>query len=251
MLSIKQPEIDLEVCELLPWDSEFFGFRIARLHGGFLTEVLAEEALDWCRQEDVRCLYFLSAGDHPGTRWIAETSRFQLMDARTTLSRGIGSPTFQGVFPMVRQYEPGDLPVLEQIARDSHRETRFYNDPQFDRRRCDELYLTWIRRSCQGWADEVLVAGFANAPVGYITCHLESDGTGSIGLVAVDSNCRSQGVGRQLLLAALSYFRKAGMREVKVVTQGRNAEALNLYLRCGFEVERTETWYHRWFRTEK
>jgi dTDP-4-amino-4,6-dideoxy-D-galactose acyltransferase len=248
MLSTKLSETELQACELLPWDSEFFGFRIARLRAGFLTEVLAEEALQWSREEGIRCLYFLSAGDHPGTRWIAETSRFQLVDARTTLSRGIGSSNYLGEYSTIRPFEPGDTAALEQIARESHRETRFYNDPQFDRRRCDDLYATWIRRSCEGWADEVFVAGFVNAPAGYITCHLDADGTGSIGLVAVDSNCRGQGIGRQLLLAALTYFKKSGMREVKVVTQGRNQDALNLYVRCGFEAERTEMWYHRWFR---
>ena len=50
--------------------------------------------------------------------------------------------------------------------------------------------------------------------------------------------------------AALAWFSESGVRDVQVVTQGRNRAALRLYQRCGFVIEAVELWYHRWFTAE-
>ena len=54
----------------------------------------------------------------------------------------------------------GSAPRFGQSQRDSHRDSRFYYDPGFPNQRCDELYETWIDRSCHGYADTVLVAEY-------------------------------------------------------------------------------------------
>ena len=125
------------------------------------------------------------------------------------------------------------------IARRSHRDSRFYHDPAFDRVRCDELYATWIRRSCQGWADTVLVATDHGQPAGYLTRK-----GNSIGLVAVADRARGRGLGTQLVQAAQRYFYSSGAAYAEVVTQGRNQAARELYLRCGFRVVNAQHWYH-------
>jgi dTDP-4-amino-4,6-dideoxy-D-galactose acyltransferase len=224
----------IAVCniEVLPWDSEFFGFRTGRLHAEALTPALASEARQWCRANNVSCLYFLGAAEA-----VDDAHGFYFVDERVTL-RWDAQPV-EGTTPAVRRFEPGDLEALESIARSSHRDSRFYHDPEFDPARCDELYATWIRRSCQGWAEAVWVATDRGEPAGYLTC------TGnSIGLVAVGGGAQGRGLGKQLVTAAQRYFLTSGAGYAEVVTQGRNQAACDLYLRCGFRVVNTQHWYH-------
>jgi dTDP-4-amino-4,6-dideoxy-D-galactose acyltransferase len=219
------------VIERLDWDSAFFGMGVGRLYAEALTPEVAFECRQWCRENRVACLYFLGpeAGEVP--------SGFRLVDERVTLAweaHPVSDPT-----PSVRSFTEADLPGLEDIARQSHRESRFYADPLFDRNRCDELYATWIRRSCQGWADAVLVAVWNGLPAGYVTCMGDA-----IGLIAVAGLAQGRGLGRQLVTGAQNYFQARGVSRVTVVTQGRNRAARALYERCGFRLATAQHWYH-------
>ena len=218
--------------EVLPWDSEFFGFRVGRLHAESLTPAVASRAKQWCRANNVSCLYFLGAAEPANG-----PEGFSLVDERVTCRWEVRP--VEGTSTAVRPFEREDLEELETIARCSHRDSRFYHDPEFDRSRCDDLYATWIRRSCEGWADAVWVATDQGRPAGYLTCK-----GSSIGLVAVAERARGRGLGRQLVSAAQRHFCSLGAVYAEVVTQGRNQTARELYVRCGFRVVSSESWYH-------
>jgi len=53
--------------ELLPWDTEFFGCRIARVYGDTLDLEQAVQIDEWSRSNHVRGLYFLARVDDPTT----------------------------------------------------------------------------------------------------------------------------------------------------------------------------------------
>ena len=149
----------------------------------------------------------------------------------------------------VRESQPGDIPGLRSIARISHRDTRFYHDPNFPTARCDTLYETWIERSCQGYADRVLVAEASGQPVGYVSCHLDNATDGRIGLLAVGENARGGGAGRELVRECLRWFAQHSRTRVTVVTQGRNVGAQRFYQKCGFVTGGLKLRYHRWFQS--
>jgi dTDP-4-amino-4,6-dideoxy-D-galactose acyltransferase len=217
--------------EILEWDSEFFGRRIARIEADVITPAYEREVTHWCRRNGVACLYVLSGSD----------SSLPLVDVRVTYewkTSGAEQPA-----PSVRPFIPSDIAALEAIARKCHRDSRFYADGRFDAARCNEMYATWIRKSCNGWADHVCVATSQDEPTGYLTCHAN----GSIGLLAVAEQARGQSLGRQLVVAAQNYFRANGPEHVDVVTQGRNIAARGLYESCGFRLAGTRYWYHVWF----
>jgi dTDP-4-amino-4,6-dideoxy-D-galactose acyltransferase len=228
----------------LPWDSEFFGLRIARYASDHLTDEAALEALESCRREGIDCLYLLLADDAESLA-AAEHAHLQAVDARLTLARPLAGPAAASPY-LIRPADPSDLPLLRDIARSAHHDSRFYNDPHFDRARCDALYETWIERSCQGFASRTLVAEIEGAPAGYISCHLSDAGQGSIGLFAVASHARGNGVGGALIRSSLAYFHQAGMRTAQVVTQERNKLAQHTYERNGFAVLSRQLWFHSW-----
>lgn len=244
----------MEPCDLQPWDTDFFGCRVARVRGDILTEPLAKDIDDWSIANRIQALYFLSRADHPGTMRIAERHEFELMDLRVTLEREL---TGQDAFTLsktphlfsVRQAVEADIPALSLIARAVHTDTRFFKDSRFSTDRAEELYATWINSDVKGRAQRVLAAVLpAGEPVGYITCSLNSNGAGgSIGLLGVSPNARGLGIGSALVRAALGWFQSEDVQHITVVTQGSNRSALRLYQRCGFIHADLQFWYHKWF----
>jgi dTDP-4-amino-4,6-dideoxy-D-galactose acyltransferase len=241
-------QVSRGACQLLEWDSQFFGLRIARLTEPRLTSSSLASARRWCRANQIDCLYFLADSGDAETVMLAQINAFRLVDIRLTLERRLGGGTDPA--PAVRPFQPADAAGLRAIARASHRDSRFYYDAQFARPQCDALYEAWIERSFGGWADAVLVAEWDGAPAGYISCHLAPPGVGSIGLFAVAQEYQRRGLGRQLVGAALEYFRQNGMHQATVVTQGRNVPSQRVYQRCGFLTQSVQLWYHCWFRTD-
>jgi dTDP-4-amino-4,6-dideoxy-D-galactose acyltransferase len=242
---------DPDPCKVLEWDTAFFGFRVARVRGDVLTEEMVRQIDAWCRQAGVRCLYFLARADDANTTRLAEDDDFRLVDIRMTYRftgavQGTKGPANRGA--VVRHACPEDIHSLQSIARESYYYTRFYFDANFPRRLCRLLYETWIKRSCEGYADAVLVAELDGVSVGYLSCHLgDEPHSGRIGLVGVSSQARGQGVGQALVFSALEWFLKREVQEVLVVTQGRNRAAQRLYQRCGFLTQTVQLWYHKWY----
>jgi len=241
--------------KLLDWDTEFFGRKIARAVGDRLSPDQFAAVDRWCTQSGIECLYFLARADDPLTVRTAERGGFGLMDIRVTLSRSGAAPTEasarQSPAAEIREVRPEDVGTLEKIAKEAHRNTRFFADANFPSERAEALYMRWIRQECEGGAQKVLVAVLPkDRAIGYVTCHLEaSGGQGQIGLIAVDREAAGRGVGSCLILAALEWFASAGVAEIRVVTQGNNLAALRLYERHGFVARELQLWYHKWYPT--
>ena len=90
------------------------------------------------------------------------------------------------------------------MAKDNHRDTRFFFDPNFPTSLNEKLYETWIEKSCLGYATEVFVAEIESEVVGYITCNTLQAGRGEIGLCGVATHHQGKGLGQILVNASLS-----------------------------------------------
>ncbi|MGH9836871.1 MAG: GNAT family N-acetyltransferase [Blastocatellia bacterium] len=232
--------------KMLDWDTEFFGVRIARIEGAHLTDESIAQALQWSRDHQVACLYFLCASDDDRSVGIAEQNGFHLVDVRMELSWRAQAVTNDSLVE-VRQFQSSDLPQLQEMASGAYKSTRFYYDRYFSRAKSSELYREWVAKSCDGYADAVFVAPQQDTVGGFITCQLETPRRGRIGLVGVNETARGVGVGQALVKAAQRYFSDQGVDEAFVVTQGRNIAAQRLYQANGFRTHSTHLWYHKWF----
>jgi len=219
--------------QILDWDSDYWGVRIARVGDPDVDE--------WAREHGVACAYLLVPADDSASAHRAEERGFRLMDVRVELD----APVARTEQP-VRAHREDDVERLRAIARRNHADTRFYADPNFPRELCDELYDTWIRRSCEGWADAVLVAEAERSPAGYVSLHERGD-AGSIGLIGVDAAARGRGVGEALVRGALDWCAQRGLERCTVVTQGRNVPAQRLFQKCGFRTSSVDLWFHKWW----
>jgi hypothetical protein len=198
----------------LEWDSTFFARRIATVSSApravgvsapqatlASTPLTPEDVVsivEWCRAERIECLYVLIDGDDVPAMQAIEDAGGRLVDVRITFERkldaGAGAKT-----STVRASRPSDIPALRNIASQSHVNSRFYADKHFPRARCDELYATWIEKSCRGWADRVFVAEHGGEPAGYLSCHVRDGVRGEIGIVGVAPSAQGHGLGRDLV----------------------------------------------------
>jgi len=233
----------------LTWDSEFWGFPVAKINPRRLTPETLAIALEWSRSNEIRCLYFAADPSCRITLQSISDAGGQFADFRIDLElhnqpvKPCQSPVFQ-----FRPATSHDLPYTQKIARVSHDDTRFFKDTHFNQDRAAELYAKWIERDLN--EHHLMVATKIDQPeipVGYVTCQMESENRGRIGLIAVDAQFRGQGLGRGLLNNALAYFESHGMSQVRVATQGSNVNALRLYEGAGFKTIETVAWFHLWF----
>ena len=234
-------------CEPLAWDSAFFGVAIARVTPTRATTDDLAAAVEWARQDSVKCLYFLADANDDESVRAAEENGFSLVDVRVTLERSVlPVAASEDGGAGVRLATTADLPRLTSIARVSHRNTRFHRDKHFDARRADEMYAVWIERAVRGeLAHAVWVVDEGDGPRGYLA--LSRDGTcSSIGLVAVEPSRRRLGYGERLLKTALGWTATRELTRISVVTQGHEASAVRFYERSGFTAQRIQFWYHRW-----
>jgi dTDP-4-amino-4,6-dideoxy-D-galactose acyltransferase len=241
-------------CAILDWDTQFFGFRIARVNGHTLTPEIIQDLDGFCLQNQVQCLYFLSTIHEPTTTFLAEKNGFKWVDIRLTFEKMISGNSDLRTDDVsnksftIRLARKKDIAALVEISRNSYIDSRFYFDTNFPRPRAEALYQTWIKVSCEGWAQAVLVAELDQIPIGYITCHIDQEQkTGNIGLVGVSSQTQGHGIGKTLVFSALDWFSAQRMEKVSVVTQGRNLPAQRLYQRCGFITQKVHLWYHKWY----
>ncbi|MFZ6028798.1 MAG: GNAT family N-acetyltransferase [Chloroflexota bacterium] len=243
-----------DVCQFLPWDTDFFGFRVARVCENTLTAQTLQQAGEFCRRNEIRCLYFLAGIEDPTTTGLAEAHGFHYADIRVTFEHKLPfkGHTFEHTDGVaLRPAKPVDIPTLVEIARDSYVASRFYYDPNFSRLASGHLYETWIKVSCEGYAQTVWVAEVDGEAVGYITCHVdETPRRGRIGLVGVGSKAQGRGIGKLLVQRGLAWFSEQGLPLATVVTQGRNIQAQRLYQRCGFVTQALQLWYHKWYPEE-
>ncbi len=227
----------------LPWDSEFFGFRIGRMKASRLTPDALRAVLAWATAEKLRCVYFSADAECAETLALAHTGGFQFVDLRVDLAIPMPSAGAPPAAPGFRPATTADLPALEAISRVAHRDTRFFKDTQFSATRAADLYAEWIQRDFR--VHRVFTVP-GNA--GYVTCQVDSaTGTGRIGLIAVAESERGRGLGHGLVGGALRYLGESGCREVRVATQASNVAAQRLYQAFGFRTAEASATYHRWF----
>lgn len=225
--------------DLLEWDSRHFGLKVARLREPS-GRAHIEDGIAAAELAGVRCLVALIDLDQTAAFAAAEEAGFRCYDVRLELDRQLdGSAPVEPIAA-----SEGDLPRLEEIARASFTDSRFYADPNFDDELAADMYALWVRR---GIADAGRLLLTTEDREGFVVCHLDAEGgTGAIELIGVADGASGRGLGTRLLAEADSAFATAGLSRARVITQARNIAAQRLYQRWGYRTAKASAWLHRW-----
>jgi dTDP-4-amino-4,6-dideoxy-D-galactose acyltransferase len=232
---------------VLPWDSEFFGLKIARLDGPDLSPSALRERLTALRSDEVKLVYWAASGELDATT--AHGLGGRLVDRKTTFVSDLRAlPRIEavGVESLGAISSPIPPSVLEDLAVQAGEFSRFAIDPRIPQERFATLYRIWMRRSLSGeLAREVLVAREADRVMGFVTVG-EKGEQADIGLLAVGVDFRGRGLGRSLVRAAQAWGQSQGFDFGRVVTQGNNHAGCKVYESCGYAVSSVDFFYHFW-----
>jgi GNAT superfamily N-acetyltransferase len=223
----------------LAWDSDFFGFPVARIAPQITDEKSVTPVLEELRAAGIRLAYW--------------------QPRHSTALRNFAHSSGAGFIGSHARYEratrPGEIraekcsastPALEALAVEAGMLSRYALDPAMPAGTAARLYAIWMRESFGGaMGNEVLATGDACGLTGMVTLKYER-GEGSIGLVAVARRARGAGVGRLLVDSASARFAALGIGHASVVTQGENAAACRLYEACGYERAEESLIAHFW-----
>jgi dTDP-4-amino-4,6-dideoxy-D-galactose acyltransferase len=235
-------------CEKLDWDTEFFGFPIARMLGRRLDEPTADAIDQWCEQRGIRCLYFLADPDDSETRRVASERGFRRVDERIRLVHSLADLAPSGSPVEIREAQEGDVDRLTEIASVSHTDSRFFADPGFPRDRCAELYVTWVANAIADPLRPVRVPVLDGQVVGYqVISPPGGDRVGRLEILAIAADARGSGIASHVLLHSLGWLAEQGATTVSTVTQGRNTASLAVHRHVGFTDEIDGIWHHRWY----
>jgi dTDP-4-amino-4,6-dideoxy-D-galactose acyltransferase len=248
-----------EFVEPLAWDSQHFGFMVARVHGPSLGAVELDQSLSLARRDGVRLLYWAADANRDVSPQVLAAYHGVLVDRKATYSRPLArgdrrvDPSPCCAITTHRRAEPSA--ELNALALAAGEFSRFRRDPRIPAAAFRSLYQTWLLRSATGeLADIVLIASAGDragasaaplAPLGFVTVSL-SEGKGSIGLIAVAERARGRGIGSSLLKAAHCWLARHTATDVFVVTQLENQKACRLYERSGYRLLQVQHVYHFW-----
>lgn len=236
-----------DVFELLPWDSGFFGFRVARINRADIPPAALRGVIETLRAASVRLVYW-GAASPPGPDHLAGLNA-RFVDEKTTLTADFS--TVQGIpgsIPPEIEFHDAAMPAadFEALALQSGEHSRFAVDPMIPRAKYEELYRIWIRGSLdRTLARETLVIRREGRAVAMLTL-CDKGGRGDLGLIAVDAAHRGRGYGELLVRAGQRWFLDHGLVRGQVVTQAASPRAVALYQKCGYVVAKVEYFHHIW-----
>lgn len=239
----------MKTLELLDWDTSFFGFPVAKVVDPDADAHDLQAAVAEMRANKISLAYWAANKPNADLNQLVVSLGGRLVDEKLTFVARLTDQVNVSLLQMglVETYREGmSLSDLKQLAVDSGLYSRFVVDPKFPQDKARALYEEWMIRSASKLvADEVLVIRRSSRVVGMATL-VRSGERGSIGLIAVSKEFRGQKYGEALVRAAQNWWRERGCNEIRVVTQQANFAAQHLYRKCGFEVQKTEYYYHIW-----
>ena len=141
---------------------------------------------------------------------------------------------------LIRSYRSEDLPTLKRImvsafdgvSIDQGMQKLFgiIRDHDWQWRKARHLDED-VARDPSG----IFVAEIDGRIIGFISTWQDCEaGIGHIPNLALEADCRGQGLGRQLIEFALQHFRESGLTHAKIETLVQNAIGEHLYTSLGF-----------------
>jgi dTDP-4-amino-4,6-dideoxy-D-galactose acyltransferase len=245
----------LERLQLLPWDSQHFGLRVARIVRADLDDRALSETLHLARRQDVRLVYWMTDRTRVVPETILRDHQGALVDRKVTfradrgaLAAGTGADVLPSAWH-IEEYPEGRASAdLVDLGIAAGVRSRFTIDPRMPAGVAAAMFAVWMQKSTRReLADVVFVATSptSDRAAGVITVS-ERGGNATIGLMAVAAEVRGQGIGTWLLRAAHRWMVRRGAASATVVTQEANHGACRLYERGGYRVYQVENCFHFW-----
>lgn len=233
------------VLQSLEWDTKQLGIPVAKITASSLSLKALQETLTQAKKENCRLLYWCFDESEHESAEAATACHGILTDHKLTYAMDLNPPI--NIDKKVTPYE-GSVPsdALLALAYESGSYSRFRADPHLTEEQFKKIYREWMINSVnKSIASEVFVVKENEKLLGMVTLG-EKNHRGDIGLLAVSEEARGKKIGTTLVHAAQHYFIEKNYSQSQVVTQKANLPACRLYEKCGYNIEKTELFFHFW-----
>ncbi len=233
----------------LEWDTNFFGFKVAKINHNILNFNDLTSILDFLKKDNCRLIYWSVNPDNLESNNAAINNNGILIDEKITYEISLKNLNLQNnVFhPNISEYiysSPNQ--ELIDLAIQSGEYSRFKLDKKFLPNNFKNLYKIWIENSVSREIAELVLVYKINESISGMITLKSVNNTGLIGLMGVDKQFRGQKIGYELITAAKIYFFNKNYNYLYVVTQKKNLKSCKFYEYCGFKKIKSENFYHFW-----
>ncbi len=225
----------------LDWDSEFFGVETGKL------VISHNHIIDTESFNNFKLVYIFSNHKLSDEELNISKGKIYLADEKIEYHKSLNITPFNSDKIVSFDSNRSISDRLYDLAIQSGHYSRFSTDPFIPSKSFERLYKLWLERSVKREiADEVYVFESNKIISGFITLGIKS-GRPDIGLVAVNNENRSLGIGALLLQAAEHWaLSKKKYNKIQVVTQGANKGACRFYEKNGYSIYSVNYIYHWW-----
>lgn len=231
---------------ILKWDSNFFGFTVAKIITDKLNFKDLKKILTDLKKRNVSLAYFASDSANKDLQKAAKSLGGFLTGQKITYILDLKSiPAKSSVSAVpVEEYDkvkPNN--DLIRLILQGGVYSRFHVDPKISDKQYRDLFTLWISNSTKN--NTIFVIKRNDRIVAFVSLN-EKDKRGNFDFITVDKSFRGRGFGNALLYNAHKWFVSKGYDIAQAVTQRENVVACNVYEKHGYHIEKIENFYHFW-----
>lgn len=230
--------------EILKWDSDFFGYKIAKINSSVgpdrLNTVLFE-----LHKNGVELVYFNSTFN----LGLYEHYKNYEIDRSVSLSKVLKEKKVLN--PNVKFFiEKEPTFKMLELSRRIARRSRFYVDPNIPNSKVYDLYEIWLNKSVSESGTNTTLIYEKDAEIlGFATIRIENGNEGRIPLMGVAAENEGKGISFILMQAIETYLMEQNCKVLKSATQSKNLKALKVYQRFGISCEESFNINHLWLKS--
>jgi len=216
--------------------------------GNGVATKLIERAIDRVRELKVKRIHVNTPEESTTARELFTKIGFRFirrfLELRLDLSE-VHVPDMGRIGPRYRQMKSGEEEKLVHIQNRSFTDTWGFNPNTLEEiayriglpnRSPEDIILACDGDHVIGYCWTRIYVGEENVTIG---------GRGRIYMLGVDPDYRGKGMGREVLLAGLSYLKDKGLGMVELTVDSENKAACALYRSAGFGIQTRSLWYEK------
>ncbi len=229
--------------EPLAWDSEFFGFEIARVALDGATPADLRAVDEEARDLGIECLYGSLSPEPPTTTVVVQQGGWRFVEAGLMFTyRPTDVMEHRDTDVRIRRGTPDDLPALAEVIDLLAEWSRFAVDPRFGPAAARRMHHAWVARAASTDSDQWLLT-VAEDDSG-ISAFLTQSAS-PVPRVDTIGNIRpGSGASHHLIAAAREWA--GGETLYGGPIAARNTVALRWVENCGYRMRETTYQFHRW-----
>lgn len=235
------------VVEELGWDTNYFGYKSARV---ILKNELSEK--EWIFLLNKLAEYeFVTINNlnnnNNNNNWIGRNTTAFLTDLNCKFKKKISISLEKNTYSVSVDNKFLWNEDIIQIADNAFRYSRFFNDNNLNDEKKKAVYSEWVKNAFEQKGKYFVTYTNEDEIVGFLLFSInESDLSASIELLAVNNKYKNKKIGKTLINELEIFLDKKSMKYIIVGTQIDNVPAMNFYFTNGFQLESRNSIFHYW-----